>query len=61
MPDSARPWPAGAANIHVGQLIIPGGITPGHPTHDPHVLAERLWSKHTGREPFRVFAERMDL
>ncbi len=25
-------------NIHVGQLIIPAGITPGHPTHDPDVL-----------------------
>ena len=34
-------------NIHVGQLILPGGITPGHPTHDPDVLADRLWAMHT--------------
>jgi NADP-dependent 3-hydroxy acid dehydrogenase YdfG len=25
-------------NIHVGQLIIPGGITPGHPTHETSSL-----------------------
>ena len=50
-----------AENVHVGQLIIPGGITPGHPTHDPDVLAERLWTMHTGRDTFRVFAEPMDL
>jgi hypothetical protein len=51
-----------AANgIHVGQLIIPGGITPGHPTHDPDVLAEKLWTMHTTRTTFRVFAEPMDL
>ena len=48
-------------NIHVGQLIIPGGITPGHPTHDPDVLADRLWTMHTSRDTFRVFAEPMDL
>jgi NADP-dependent 3-hydroxy acid dehydrogenase YdfG len=47
--------------VHVGQLIIPGGITPGHPTHDPDVLAERLWTMHTARDTFRVFAEPMDL
>ena len=28
-------------NVHVGQLIIPGAITPGHPTHDPDILADR--------------------
>ncbi|WP_249999214.1 SDR family oxidoreductase [Actinoplanes sp. M2I2] len=43
--------------IHVGQLIVPGAITPGHPTHDPDVLAGRLWDMHTGRGEFRVFAE----
>jgi hypothetical protein len=48
-------------NIHVGQLIIPGGITPGHPTHDPDVLADRLWTMHTSRDTFRVFAEPMNL
>jgi NADP-dependent 3-hydroxy acid dehydrogenase YdfG len=48
-------------NIHVGQLIIPGGIAPGHPTHDPAVLADRLWTMHTSRDTFRVFAEPMDL
>jgi NADP-dependent 3-hydroxy acid dehydrogenase YdfG len=48
-------------NIHVGQLIIPGGITPGHPTHDPDVLANRLWAMHTSRDTFRVFAEPMNL
>jgi NADP-dependent 3-hydroxy acid dehydrogenase YdfG len=49
-----------ADGIHVGQLIIPGGITPGHPTHDPGVLAERLWTMHSTRDRFRVFAEPMD-
>ena len=48
-------------NIHVGQLIIPGGITPGHSTHDPDVLADRLWTMHTSRDTFRVFAEPMNL
>jgi NADP-dependent 3-hydroxy acid dehydrogenase YdfG len=50
-----------ADGVHVGQLIIPGGITPGHPTHDPDILAERLWTMHTARDAFRVFAEPMDL
>ncbi|MFD0484538.1 SDR family NAD(P)-dependent oxidoreductase [Kineococcus sp. GCM10028916] len=49
-----------ADGVHVGQLIVPGAIVPGHPTHDPDVLAERLWSMHTGRERFREFAEAMD-
>ena len=44
-----------AENIHVGQLIIPNGITPGHPTHDPDVLADRVWAMHTERDTFRVF------
>lgn len=50
-----------ADDVHVGQLIIPGGITPGHPTHDPGVLAEKLWTMHTARDTFRVFAEPMDV
>ena len=29
-------------DIHVGQLIIPGSIEPGHPRKDPEVLAELL-------------------
>lgn len=47
--------------IRVRQLIIPGGITPGHPTHDPAVLADRLWALHSDAGEFRVFAEPMDL
>jgi hypothetical protein len=47
--------------VYAGQLIIPGGITPGHPTHDPDVLADRLWSMHVTRDSFRIFAEPMDL
>ncbi|GAB2893183.1 hypothetical protein GCM10022245_30600 [Streptomyces mayteni] len=46
-------------NIHVGQLIIPGAIRPGHPTHDPDVLAARLWHLHTHPAEFRVFAEEL--
>jgi hypothetical protein len=38
----------------------PGAITPGHPTHDPAVLAERLWTLHTERDEFRVFAVPME-
>jgi NADP-dependent 3-hydroxy acid dehydrogenase YdfG len=49
-----------AENIHVGQLIVPGAITPGHATHDPDVLAETLWTMHTDRGDFRVFADVMD-
>ncbi|WP_018333996.1 SDR family NAD(P)-dependent oxidoreductase [Actinomycetospora chiangmaiensis] len=45
--------------IHVAQLIIPGAIEPRHPRKDPAVLAETLWSMHTGRDEFRVFAEEM--
>ena len=43
--------------IHVGQLIIPGAITPGHPRNDPGVLADTLWTMHTARDGFRRFAE----
>lgn len=45
--------------VHVGQLIIPGGIQVGHPTHDPDVLAGHLWRMHAERDGFRVFAEPM--
>jgi NADP-dependent 3-hydroxy acid dehydrogenase YdfG len=45
--------------VHVGQLIIPGAIEPGHPTHDPAVLAGRLWAMHAERGEFRVYADRM--
>jgi len=48
-------------NIHVGQLIIPGAISPGHPTQDPAALADILWAMHARRDQFRVFAETMDL
>ncbi len=44
-------------NIHVGQLIIPGAITPGHPANDPDVLAQLLWTMHAERGDFRQFAE----
>ena len=42
------------------QLVIPGSIEEGHPQKDPTVLAETLWSMHTGRDEFRVFATEMD-
>lgn len=47
-------------DIHVAQLVIPGSIEAGHPRKDPKVLAETLWSMHTGRDEFRVFATDMD-
>jgi NADP-dependent 3-hydroxy acid dehydrogenase YdfG len=47
-------------NLHIGQLIIPGAITPGHPTNDPAVLADTLWGMHTRRDTFRVFSEELD-
>ncbi|MBF4621267.1 SDR family oxidoreductase [Clavibacter sp. VKM Ac-2542] len=46
--------------IHVGQLIIPGAITPGHPKKDPKALADTLWSMHEERGEFRRFAADMD-
>nr|WP_320049182.1 SDR family NAD(P)-dependent oxidoreductase [uncultured Desulfuromonas sp.] len=46
--------------IYVGQFIIPKAISPGHPTHDPDVLAETLWLMHTTRDTFRWFAEDLD-
>jgi NADP-dependent 3-hydroxy acid dehydrogenase YdfG len=47
-------------NVHIGQLIIPGAIQPGHPTHDPAVLADTLWTIHTDRSEFRTFADQLD-
>lgn len=47
-------------NVHVGQLIIPGAIQSGHPTHDPSVLAGTLWTIHTDRGEFRTFADQLD-
>jgi NADP-dependent 3-hydroxy acid dehydrogenase YdfG len=49
-----------AENIHVGQLIVPGAIRPGHPNNDPDTLASTLWSMHTTRGEFRVFSEELD-
>ncbi len=46
--------------IHVGQLIIPRGITPGDPTHDPDVLAGLLWDMHTHHGDFRRYADTLD-
>ena len=46
--------------IYVGQLIIPGAITPGHPRSDPAVLADTLWAMHTERDAFRHFADDPD-
>ncbi|MBZ2195525.1 SDR family NAD(P)-dependent oxidoreductase [Occultella gossypii] len=40
--------------IHVGQLIIPGAIGGGDPLFAPDALADRLWSIHSGRGPFRT-------
>jgi NADP-dependent 3-hydroxy acid dehydrogenase YdfG len=49
-----------AENVHVGQLIVPGAIRPGHPNNDPDTLASTLWSMHTTRGEFRVFSEKLD-
>jgi NADP-dependent 3-hydroxy acid dehydrogenase YdfG len=46
-----------AENIHVGQLIIPGAIEPGHPNNDPAILAGLLWDQHTTRGTFRTYSE----
>lgn len=48
-------------NIHVAQLIIPGGIIVGHERKDPEVLAERLWTMHDQRGEFRTFAGDLDV
>ncbi|MCJ1713630.1 SDR family NAD(P)-dependent oxidoreductase [Curtobacterium sp. VKM Ac-2922] len=44
-------------SIHVGQLIIPFGIDDGQDAHASQAVAERLWSMHTDRGDFRVYAE----
>ncbi|MBQ1082065.1 SDR family oxidoreductase [Nocardiopsis sp. B62] len=41
-------------NIHVGQLIIPGAIGGGDPRYAPEALADRLWTIHDERGPFRT-------
>jgi NADP-dependent 3-hydroxy acid dehydrogenase YdfG len=46
--------------IHVGQLIIPGAITPGHVRKDPDVLAATLWGMHRERRGFRHYADDLD-
>ncbi|MET7698870.1 SDR family NAD(P)-dependent oxidoreductase [Streptomyces sp. NPDC005485] len=46
--------------IHVGQLIVPGAIVPGHPRKDPAVLADLLWTIHRDRHGFRHFADDLD-
>jgi alkylhydroperoxidase/carboxymuconolactone decarboxylase family protein YurZ/NADP-dependent 3-hydroxy acid dehydrogenase YdfG len=46
-----------ADGISVRQLIVPGAIQPGHPTHSPDALAERLWRLHTRPGPFREIVE----
>lgn len=50
----------GPDGIHVGQLIIPGAISPGHPRKDPGALAETLWGMHRDRHGFRHFADDLD-
>lgn len=50
----------GVEGIYVGQLIIAGAITPGHPRTDPAVLADTLWAMHTERDGFRHFADDAD-
>ena len=40
--------------IHVGQLIIPGAIGGGDPLFAPEALADRLWTIHAERGPFRT-------
>jgi short-subunit dehydrogenase len=47
-------------NIHVGQLVIPGSITAGHPDKDPEVLAEKVWTIHEQRGEYRTFASTWD-
>ncbi|MEU1401737.1 SDR family NAD(P)-dependent oxidoreductase [Streptomyces sp. NPDC005728] len=46
--------------IHVGQLVIPGAITPGHVRKDPAVLADLLWRMHRDRHGFRHYADDLD-
>ena len=30
---------------------VPGGITTGHPTHDPDILTDRLWTSTPAETP----------
>ncbi|SNS21232.1 Short-chain dehydrogenase [Geodermatophilus pulveris] len=46
--------------IHVGQLVVPGAITPGDARTDPAVLADTLWAMHTERDGFRRLARDLD-
>lgn len=48
-------------NIHVAQLIIPGGIIRGDSEKDPEVLAELLWKMHSKRDRFRTFATELEV
>lgn len=48
-------------DIHVAQLIIPGGITPGSADKDPQVLAELLWKMHAERGEFRTYATELEV
>jgi short-subunit dehydrogenase len=48
-------------NIHVAQLIIPGGIIPGDDQKDPAVLAELLWRMHAERGEFRTYATELEV
>lgn len=41
--------------IHVAQLIIPRGIGGGEPDHETDALAERIFSLHRDRGPYRSF------
>ena len=46
--------------IHVAQLIIPRGIGGGEPSHEPAVLADKVWTQHTARDTFRTLAAPLD-
>ncbi|MEU9337693.1 SDR family NAD(P)-dependent oxidoreductase [Streptomyces sp. NPDC048290] len=46
--------------VHVAQLVVPGAIVTGHPRRDPAVLADTVWSLHTGRHGFRHFADDLE-
>ena len=59
--DIREPDAVTAALARAADDLIPGGVTPGHPTHDPDILADRLWTMHASRDTFRVFAEPVDL
>ncbi|CAM5462330.1 SDR family NAD(P)-dependent oxidoreductase [Leifsonia shinshuensis] len=48
-------------DIHVAQLIIPGGIIRGDSEKDPEVLAELLWKMHVDRDRFRTFATELEV